>query len=157
MLRYDDDGSLTLLVIGYTLIAALLIVVGVDVSKVFLAQRALSSAADASALAGAQAVDRAAIYADGVGCSDLPVDPSSAKDAVDATVGDAADNLRSTFVSLSDPEVRVQAGSVQVQLHGEVSVPFGGVLALLLPDHPDGHVGVSAASAATSALVSPTC
>jgi len=157
MLRDDDDGSLTLLIIGYTLIAALLIVVGVDVSKVFLAQRSLSSAADAAALAGAQAVDRASIYSDGVGCSDLPVDPSSAQEAVNASVGDAADNLRSTFVSLAEPEVRVQAGTVQVQLDGEVSVPFGGVLAVLLPDHPDGHVGVSAVSAATSALTSPSC
>jgi uncharacterized membrane protein len=152
-----DDGSLTLLVIGYTLIAAVLIVVGVDVSKVFLAQRALSSTADAAALAGAQAVDRTAIYADGADCSGLPVDPSSAQDAVDVSVRDAADNLRSTFVSLSDPVVRMDSGSVQVQLRGQVTVPFGGVLAVLLPDHPDGRVEVSAASAAASALTSPTC
>jgi len=152
-----DEGSLTLLVIGYTLIAALLIVVAVDVSKVFLAQRALSSAADAAALAGAQAIDRAAIYAGGVGCSDLPVDASSAQEAVADSVRDAVDNLRPAFASLSEPAVDVDTGTVHVQLRGQVSVPFGRVLVMLLRDHPDGLVSVTASSAAASALTSPTC
>src|SRR4029079_11288369 len=91
MLKGDDDGSLTLLVIGYTLIAAVLSVVGVDVSKVFLAQRALSSAADAAALAGAQAVDRTAVYIDGADCSGLPGDPSLRQAAVDASAAEDAD------------------------------------------------------------------
>jgi uncharacterized membrane protein len=152
-----DEGSLTLLVIGYTLIAAVLIVVGVDVSKIFLAQRALSSAADAAALAGAQAVDRAAIYTGGADCSDLPVDASSAEEAVSDSVRDAVDNLRPAFVSLSEPAVDVDAGTVHVQLRGQVNVPFGRVLAMLLPDHPDGRVAVTASSAAASALTSPAC
>ena len=58
-----DEGQLTLLIIGFVAIAAVLIVIGVDASKVFLAQRALSSAADAAALSASQAVDKAAIYA----------------------------------------------------------------------------------------------
>jgi uncharacterized membrane protein len=156
-LNHNDEGSLTLLVIGYTLIAAVLIVIGVDVSKVYLAQRTLSSTADAAALAGAQAVDRADIYAGGPVCADLSVDPSAAQDAVDASVRDAGEGLEATFVSLSDPEVRVEVGTVHVQLHGQVSVPFGRVLAVLLPDHPDGKVSVSAASAAASALTSTAC
>jgi Flp pilus assembly protein TadG len=157
VLSRRDEGSLTLLIIGYTLIAAVLIVVGIDVSKVFLAQRALSSAADAAALAGAQAVDRGAIYADGAVCADLPVDPAAAQDAADASVRDTGESLRPTFVSLADPDVRVQTGRVQVGLRGEVSVPFGRVLAMLLPDHPEGRVDVSAASTAASVLAAPTC
>jgi uncharacterized membrane protein len=157
MLNHGDEGSLTLLVIGYTLIAAVLIVVGVDASKVFLAQRALSSAADAAALAGAQAVDRASIYADGTSCAGLPVDASSAQVAVDESVREAAESLRATFVSLAAPNVGVEGGAVEVRLRGQVTVPLGGVLAMLLPDHPDGHVEVAATSAATSALTSPLC
>jgi uncharacterized membrane protein len=157
VLSRRDEGSLTLLIIGYTLIAAVLIVVGIDVSKVFLAQRALSSAADAAALAGAQAVDRGAIYAGGAVCADLPVDPSAALDAVDASVRDTGESLRPTFVSLSDPDVRVQTGRVQVRLRGEVSVPFGRVIAMLLPDHPDGRVDVSAASAAETMMSTSAC
>jgi uncharacterized membrane protein len=152
-----DEGSLTLLVVGYTLIAAVLVVIGIDVSKVFLAQRALSSAADAAALSGAQAVDRAAIYRGDDGCSGLPVDAGAATSAVDASLDDAAGDLQQTFVALSDPEVQVAGDTVRVQLRGEVAVPFGRVVALLLPDHPSGQVSVSADAAATSALSAPGC
>ena len=157
MLSAHDDGSLTLLVIGYTLIASVLIVIGVDVSKVFLAQRALSSAADAAALSGAQAVDRAAIYRGDVACTGLPVDAAAATAAAAASLDDAADGLRQTFSSLSKPDVQISSDTVRVQLRGEVTVPFGGVLALLLPDHPGGRVGVSADAAATSALSAASC
>jgi uncharacterized membrane protein len=157
MLTARDDGSLPLLVIGYTFIAAVLIVVGVDVSKVFLAQRSLSSAADAAALAGAQAVDRAAIYRGAADCSSLPVDAPTATTAAGASLDDAGDGLRQTFAALSDPDVQVDGDTVRVRLHGEVSVPFGRVLALLLPEHPGGRIGVTADAAATTAMSAPRC
>ena len=157
MLTSRDEGSLTLLVIGYTLIAALLVVVGVDVSKVFLAQRSLSSAADAAALTGAQAIDRASIYHGSTTCTELPVDVDQATVAARASLDDAADGLRQSFEELSSPVVDVAGGTVRVSLHGEVSVPFGRVLSLLLPDHPGGRVGVSADAAATSTLTSSLC
>ena len=156
MLTEGDEGALSLLIIGYTFVAAVLIVVGIDVSKVFLAERALSSAADSAALAGSQAIDRAAVYAGDTGCG-LPVDAESAQRAVDAALADAAVSLRSTFVSLSGPDVEVAAGRVRVRLHGQVAVPFGRVLATLLPDSPDGRVDVAADAAAASAVTSPTC
>lgn len=157
MLTCRDDGSLSLLVIGYVLIASVLIVIGVDVSKVFLAQRSLSSAADAAALAGAQAVDRAAVYRGTVDCTGLPIDPTSATTAVAASLDDADSALRQTFVSVSEPDVQVEGDTVRVRLQGDVTVPLGGVLALLLPDHPGGRVGVTADAAATSALSTPAC
>lgn len=157
MLTSRDEGSLTLLVIGYTVIASLLIVVGVDVSKVFLAQRALSSAADAAALTGAQAIDRVAVYRGAEGCGGLPVDSEQAEMAVDASLADAGDGLRRTFDVLAPPDVQIVGDTVRVQLRGEVSVPLGRVLALLLPDRPGGRVGVSADAAATSAVSSPGC
>ena len=153
----QDEGSLTLLVIGYTFIAALLIVIGIDVSKVFLAQRALASTADAAALAGAQAVDRAAVYAGTRSCDDLPVDPSAAASAAEEAVGEASATLVQTFATVSPPDVRVGAQTVQVRLAGQVRVPFGRVLALLLPDHPDGRVAVDAEAAATTSLTAPAC
>ena len=157
MLSHRDEGSLTLLVIGYTLIAAVLVVVGIDASKVFLAQRALSSAADAAALAGSQAVDRAALYRGEVDCSGLPVDPESATAAVGASLDAQTEGLQQTFGALSDPDVQVAGGTVHVRLHGEVTVPFGRVLALLVPGHAGGRVGVSADAAARSALSAPGC
>jgi uncharacterized membrane protein len=154
--RRGDDGQLTLLIIGFVTIAALLVIVGVDVSRVFLARRALASTADAAALAAAQAVDRAAVYGGRSGCGGLlPVDADAAAHVVGTTVGDASDSLRRTFVALEAPDTSADAGTVTVRLSGDVRVPFGKVLALLVPGHPHGTVTVSVVSHAESSLSLP--
>jgi Flp pilus assembly protein TadG len=151
-----DDGQLTVLVIGFTSIAAVLVLVGVDVSKVFLARRALSSVADSAALSAAQAVDRAALYAGRAGgCGELlPLDPAAVQRDVDAAVSDDLDDLRHTVTTVAPPQTGVAAGTVTVRLDGDVSVPFGRVLALLLPGHA-GTVHVTATSSAQSPVRSP--
>lgn len=154
--RRIDDGSLTVLVIGFTFILAVLVVVGVDVSKVFLARRSLSSVADAAALAAAQSADRAAIYAGAAGCGGvLPLDPAAAAQQVDASVADDLPDLRQTFNEVQAPEVNVVDGTVTVQLAGQVKVPFGRVLALLDPGRPDGRVHVSVSATAESPISAP--
>jgi Flp pilus assembly protein TadG len=146
MLTRDDDGQLTLLIIGYTFIAAVLVVAGVDVSKVFLARRALTATADSAALSAAQAVDRRAIYSGaGGGCGSLlPLDPASAEVAAQGSYAADATALRSTFSALDPVAATVTAGTVTVQLSGDVRVPFGGVLHLLLNRPSIVHVSVSA-------------
>jgi hypothetical protein len=146
-----------MLVVGFVTIAALLIVAGVDASKVFLARRALSSAADSAALAASQAVDKAAIYAgNGGGCGGLlPLDGSTAHQrAADAVERDSV-SLRQTFASLDDPQTQVSDGTVDVRLSGTIDVPFGRVLALLVPGHPDGRVRIDATAHARSPLTAP--
>ena len=152
-----DDGQLTLLIIGFVAIAAMLVVVGVDASKVFLARRALSSAADAAALAAAQAVDKAAIYAGtGGGCGGLlPLDPADAAQRAALALDDQTAGLRSTFATLDAPQTDVSGGTVAVHLSGRVALPFGHVLALLVPGHADGAVRVDATSHARSPLTVP--
>ena len=152
-----DEGQLTLLIIGFVAIAAVLIVIGVDASKVFLAQRALSSAADAAALSASQAVDKAAIYAGTGGrCGGLlPLDDVEASRRAAAAVEDQSDGLRSTFATLDPPDTNVTAGTVAVHLSGRVALPFGHILALLVPGHDDGRVGVEATSHAQSPLSAP--
>lgn len=146
-----DDGQLTVLVIGYTFIAAVLIVVGVDVSKVFLARRALSSVADAAALAAAQAADRAAVYAGAAGCGGvLPIDPSAAQQQVNGSLADDLADLHQTFQAVQPADVVVADGTVTVHLSGDVKVPFGKVLAMLDPGRGDGLVHVSVTAAAQS-------
>jgi len=154
--RRDDDGQLTVLIIGYTFLAAVLIVVGVDVSKVFLARRALSSVADAAALAAAQAADRAAVYAGAAGCGGvLPIDPAAAAQQVEASLVDDLADLRQTFAVVGMPVVDVVTGTVTVHLEGDVAVPFGRVLALLDPGRADGRVHVAVTASAESPVTAP--
>jgi hypothetical protein len=154
--RGNDDGQLTVLVIGYTFIAAVLVVVGVDVSKVFLARRALSSVADAAALEAAQAVDRASLYAGAAGCGGvLPIDPGVASQDVNASLADDVPDLRQTFRAVQPADVTVVDGTVMVHLSGDVHVPFGRVLALLDPGRSDGLVHVSVTAAAQSPITAP--
>jgi len=150
----DDDGQLTLLVIGFITIAAILIVAGVDASKAFLARRALASAADAAALDAAQAVDKAAIYSGSAGgCGGLlPLDEDQASQRAEDSVGEQLPALRQTFASLDEPETRVDDGTVSVHLSGSIGVPFGRVLALLVPGHADGRVHIDATAHARSPL-----
>jgi Flp pilus assembly protein TadG len=154
--RRTDDGQLTVLVIGFTFILAVLIVVGVDVSKVFLARRSLSSVADAAALAAAQSADRAAIYAGAAACGGvLPLDAVTAAQQVDASLADDLPDLQQTFAEVQAPDVDVVAGTVTVHLSGDVKVPFGRVLALLDPGRPNGRVHVAVSASAESPITAP--
>lgn len=60
-----DDGALSLLIVGFTFLAALMVVVTTSASAVFLARRELVSVVDAAALAAAQQVDAEALYGAG--------------------------------------------------------------------------------------------
>jgi len=154
--RRADDGSLTVLVIGFTFILAVLIVVGVDVSKVFLARRSLSSLADAAALAAAQSADKAAIYAGAASCGGvLPLDPAAAAQQVDASLADDLADLHQTFAEVQPPDVTVVNGRVTVHMSGDVKVPFGRVLSLLDPDRADGRVHVGVSATAESPITAP--
>ena len=152
-----DDGQLTLLIVGFVAITAILVVVGVDASKVFLARRALSSAADAAALAGSQAVDRNAIYAGiGGGCGGLlPLDADEAARRAALAVDDQSAVLRGTFATLDAPQTVVAGDTVAVHLSGRVALPFGHVLAVLVPGHDDGRVQIDATAHAQSPLTVP--
>jgi Flp pilus assembly protein TadG len=154
-----DDGSITVLIIGYTAIAAVLITVGIDTSKVFLAQRALASAADSAALAAAQGVDLAAIYDGGaLHCGQpLPLDQTHATELASASVGDSASDLSHTFATLAPPETSLVAGTVTVELSGKVAVPFGRVLSWLDPSRPDGLVHVHETAHARSPVAGGAC
>jgi Flp pilus assembly protein TadG len=131
--------------IGFLVLAAMLVVVIVHLSRVFLHDRSLSAAADGAALAAVQAVDESAIYGGSFGQA-LPLDPA----AVDRRVQDyvAAAGLSSRFDDFAVVETRVDAGSVVVVLGATVDLPFAGVVS----QGWAGGVPITAESRATAPL-----
>jgi hypothetical protein len=150
--RSRDGGSLTVLIIGYATIAMVLVIVGIDVSKVFLARRALSAATDAAAVAAAQGVDRSALYAGpGPRCGgSLPLSRQHAAELAAESMREAHGTLRRVLATVDQPRTSVSGSTVSVTGSGEVAVPFGRVLGWLSPHHHDGRVHVAETSSARS-------
>jgi hypothetical protein len=63
--RSAEDGQVTVLVLGLALVCFAIAGLAVDGTRVFLARRALQTAADAAATAGAGQLDRRAYYRSG--------------------------------------------------------------------------------------------
>lgn len=137
----------------------LLILIGIDVSKVFLAQRALAAAADDAAVAAAQGVDVRAVYSGaGLTCgTPLPLDPDRAAAAAAQSVDDNAADLRHDLASVDAPQTTVTGGTASVQLKAGVGVPFGRVLHWLDPSRSDGLIHISETSHARSPAAGAGC
>ena len=119
-----DDGQLILLILAYTVIAALLVTVVVDVSKVYLIRRSLVAAADGAALSAANQPDLSAVYT-GAGSS-LPLSRAGARDAVEQYVDDA--DLGTRFEEFQITGVTTDGITVTVSFRSTVRMPFGNLL-----------------------------
>ena len=84
-----DDGTILVLTVGLAALLLVVVAIVVDVSAVVLAKRGVASAADEAAVSAAQALDTAALYAQGLG-ADVPLSGSDAAARVDAYTVDAA-------------------------------------------------------------------
>lgn len=122
----DDSGQLILLALIYALIAAIMVMVVTDVSKLYLARRSLAATADGAALAAAQAIDRGAFYRDGAR-GDLRLDPAAARRAIAAYA--ERNNLPARFADFTfdAPQVSDNGQTVSVRVHCRVVLPFTGV------------------------------
>ncbi len=110
-----DDGQLTLLIIGFSVVAMLLVVVVVDVSVVYLARRDLVSAVDGAALRAAQEMDEAAYYTQGA-TDGIPVDADLAALAVERLARHYPDTRFSRPVLLDRGRAVRVAGSRRIRL-----------------------------------------
>ncbi len=119
-----DEGSVSVLSIGLTAVLLVLVTVVVDVSAVFLAQRSLSGAADAAAVAGANALDEDAVYRGGAAGEVLPL--AGVQAAVEEQV--AAGGVGGRFPGL-DVAAGTDGGTATVVLGADVPLPFVGVVA----------------------------
>ena len=68
-----------------------------------------------------------------------------------------APSLRHWFAVLADPRTSLAGATVGVELSGEVTVPFAGVLGWLDPAYRDGRVEVSETSFARSPVAGGDC
>jgi len=149
--RRDDRGSMIPLVLGFFVLAALLIFGAVTASTAFLAQRDLAAVCDGAAVAAAQSVNEGALYAAGLaaGTTDgqrLPLDLTAVEAAVARYVGVGGYG--------GDPDGLTVSGSVGgdgttavVRCTRTVQIPFGAVYG-----YPDGLPRSAVASARSPVL-----
>ena len=72
-----EHGSVTPLVIGFTVVVALMVAVVVDASAAYLRRQGLNSAADAAALAATDGIQGEEVYTNGLG-DRAEIDPGAA-------------------------------------------------------------------------------
>ena len=135
----DEQGQVTVLVIGFFLIVATLIGVVVDASAAYLQRQRLANLADGAALAAADAVDLQTLYAQGVGDS-LALSGAAAEQQVGAYLTAAGADVPALRWS-----VAVEGDEVVVRVSGRLDLP------LRVPGTP-GSVRVGATGAAQAAL-----
>ena len=111
--------------LAYTVIAALLITVVVDVSQVFLYRRSLLAAADAAALTAANQPDLGAVYTGGDSVV-LPLSEPGTARAVQQYAGDAG--LADRFRDFEIVSVDTDGAAVTVTFHAVVHLPFANLL-----------------------------
>jgi uncharacterized membrane protein len=79
----DERGTVSVLIIGFTLVIALLVAVVVDASAAYLRRQGLNSIADAAALAATDGLQGDQVYTQGLG-DRADIDAAAARTYVDA-------------------------------------------------------------------------
>lgn len=116
----DDAGSVAPMIIGFAVVAMLLVGVVVDSSAAFLARQNLNATADAAALAATDGMQGEQVYGAGLG-QQARIDPAAARRYVadylrTSGVGDRYQNLRF--------EVEAQGDRIVVRVRGNVKLPI---------------------------------
>lgn len=142
-----DDGSISLLVLGYTLICLSFVAVVVDATAVHLARTQLLDAADAAALAAADAIDERSVYRGGVQ-DELPVTSAAVRDQALAYLRVYPPPSRMDRMALAGA-AGSDDGTATVVLRGRVRLP----VAASVLNAFGGGITVTVTSTARSTLV----
>lgn len=143
----DDDGQVTLLIIIYTLVAAAMVIVAVDASAFFLAQRGLSSVADGAAVSAAQALDADALYA-GRADDELPLEEAGVRAAVAGYLADR--ELGAAYPTLEIAAANTDGATVTVTLTYDKKLPFLALVSSISSAFPGGAARVEVTARARS-------
>jgi Putative Flp pilus-assembly TadE/G-like len=122
--RHDERGQVTLLVIGFTIIALMLIVGGVDVTAANLARTRLLDAADAAALDASDALDTDAAYEVGLKSAVSITDRSVRQSAGEYLAVEPRPHGISSW-ALSEGTGSPDGQTAVVRLQGTADIPIG--------------------------------
>ncbi len=126
-----DRGQISVLILGLTVIAMLLIVGGVDLTAAQLARVRLVDSADAAALDAADALDDAAAYRQGLDGA-VVLSSTSVREAAAAYLAARPKPAGVSAWELADGSGAMSADTAVVVLDGVVELPLtGGLLSAL--------------------------
>ncbi|RLV49845.1 hypothetical protein D9V37_08130 [Nocardioides mangrovicus] len=117
----DERGSVTPLIIGFTLILLVLVAVVTDASAAFLRRQEMDSLADASALAATDGLQGDQVYTRGLDHEQAEIDPVAAQRYVQDYL--ARSGARSAYPGL-DVRVVTDTNVVRVRLSAPLVLPF---------------------------------
>ncbi|MDP9222209.1 MAG: pilus assembly protein TadG-related protein [Actinomycetota bacterium] len=120
-----DDGQILIMILGYAVIALVLVVVATDATAVYLARTQLSDAADAAALDAADAADQSSVYGTGVE-HDVPLTDASVRAAASSYLVGYLPPTRVQDVRLDDATGSPDGQVAVVQLTATVRLPLLG-------------------------------
>ncbi len=125
--RGDDgeDGQILILILGYVIVAVMLVIVAVDITAVHLARTQLLDAADATALDAADAADPSSVYAGGVAGS-VPLTDGTVRSAAGSYLSTYAPPSRVEAVRLGDQTGTPDGRTAVVELSARVRLPLLG-------------------------------
>lgn len=118
--RRDERGSVTPLIIGFTVVVALLVAVVVDASAAYLRRQSLNATADAAALAATEALEGERVYTEGLGRR-AELDPRAARAFVAAYVAGSGAQRRHPGL---DWRVRTDGDTVVVRMSAPMDLPL---------------------------------
>lgn len=116
-----DEGSVTMLGIGFIAILLMAIVIGVDAGSFYLQKRNLAATADAAALAGAQQIDLDAYYKRGA-TARTRLDTAKVRRLVVAQL--TASRASTNFEGFAIRNISTTGRQVDVTLSSVASLPF---------------------------------
>lgn len=121
----DDEGTILVLLLGFTAVLLLMLAVVVNVSSVILAKRGLAGAADGAAVSAAQSLDLQALYARGLRSGRIPLDRAQARVRVAAYEQQAAQGQPGLRLAV---DISTDGTTAIVRGRREVRLPFGRLL-----------------------------
>ena len=115
-MRRDERGQTTLLIIGFAIVAIMMVAVVVDASAAYLRRTGLDSLADGAALSAADGVQGRQVYEGGLG-KRAEIDPVVARRYV-------AQYLRDTGASRRYPELSYDVDATTDRVVVDVAAPL---------------------------------